>query len=282
MSGRPPNRATWTRSTDSSYWTTRGFWAIVDQALFAVSNLIINVLLARWLSPREYGAFVTAYVVLLLVGVAHSGAAHRADDGHRTEPVRARAQFKDYFSFLLRFQWAFGAAAAATLLLVGAAAHGFGAALLGSTFVGLACAAPFIFLSWLARRACYVERKPAIAALGGAMYLLIAGSRRGPALQLRSADVDGGPAPDGRCRSRGRWRHSQEARLHMAAAAAGDRHAPAAARTLELLPLERGGRRAVVRAGAGVLPRAAIVRWARSLGRAASDDQLRHAGVAVG
>ena len=54
------------------YWTTRGFWAVTDQALFAVSNLVINVLLARWLSPREYGAFVTAFVVLLLVGVAHS------------------------------------------------------------------------------------------------------------------------------------------------------------------------------------------------------------------
>ena len=55
-----------------SDWTTRGFWAIVDQALFALSNLLINVLLARWLSPREYGAFVTAYVVLVLVSVAHT------------------------------------------------------------------------------------------------------------------------------------------------------------------------------------------------------------------
>ena len=61
-----------------TYWTTRGFWAIVDQALFAVSNLIINVLLARWLSPREYGAFVTAYVVLLLVSVARPRSRSRA------------------------------------------------------------------------------------------------------------------------------------------------------------------------------------------------------------
>jgi len=36
-----------------SYWTTRGVWAIVDQALFALSNLLLNVLLARWLSPRD-------------------------------------------------------------------------------------------------------------------------------------------------------------------------------------------------------------------------------------
>jgi O-antigen/teichoic acid export membrane protein len=159
-----------------AYWTTRGFWAVVDQALFAVSNLIINILLARWLSPREYGAFVTAYVVLLLVSVAHSGLLIEPMMVIGPSRFGHSQQFKNYFSFLMRFQWAFGAAAAATLLLVGAAAYGFGAILLGSTFVGLACAAPFIFVISLARRACYVERKPGIAALGGAMYLFIAGA----------------------------------------------------------------------------------------------------------
>lgn len=158
-----------------AYWTTRGFWAIVDQALFAVSNLIINVLLARWLTPREYGAFVTAYVVLILMSVAHSGLL--------VEPMlvlgpskfgRGR-EFNDYFAFLLRFQWLFGAAAAVTLLAVGGVAHALGAELLGSTFVGLAIASPFIYLSWLTRRACYVERRQAIAAAGGAVNLLIAG-----------------------------------------------------------------------------------------------------------
>jgi O-antigen/teichoic acid export membrane protein len=177
MSVGPPTEP---RVVDSingvAYWTTRGFWAVVDQALFAVSNLIINILLARWLSPREYGAFVTAYVVLLLVSVAHTGLLIEpmlvigpSRFGHGRE-------FKHYFSFLLRFHWAFGAAAVIALLLVGGLAYGFGAALLGSTFVGLACAAPFIFLSWLARRACYVEQQPAVAALGGAVYLLVAGT----------------------------------------------------------------------------------------------------------
>lgn len=159
-----------------SYWTTRGFWAIVDQALFAVSNLLINVLLARWLTPREYGAFVTAYVVLILVTVAHSGLLVEPMIVLGPSRFGKEHAFKDYFAFLLRFQWAFGAAAAATLLLIGAVAYGFGADLLGSTFVGLACAAPFIFLSWLARRACYVEQQPAVAALGGAVYLLLAGA----------------------------------------------------------------------------------------------------------
>ena len=44
---------------------SQGGWAVVDQALFAGSNLLVNVLLARWLSGAEYGAFVTAYSVLV-------------------------------------------------------------------------------------------------------------------------------------------------------------------------------------------------------------------------
>jgi O-antigen/teichoic acid export membrane protein len=156
-----------------SYWTTRGFWAIVDQALFALSNLLINVLLARWLSPREYGAFVTAYVVLILVGVAHTSLL--VEPMTVVGPSRFTHGFREYFSFILRFQWMFAAAAASTLLLVGGAAYAWGDPLLGSSFVGVACAAPFIFLSWLTRRACYIERKPAVAALGGGVYLLIAG-----------------------------------------------------------------------------------------------------------
>ena len=156
-----------------AYWTTRGFWAVVDQALFAISNLIVNVLLARWLSPREYGAFVTAYVVLLLVGVAHSSLL--IEPMLVLGPSRYAGRFKEYFAILLRFQYAFGAVAAATLILIGAAHLALGQPLLGNTFLGLGCAAPFIFLSWLVRRACYLERKPAAAALGGTVYILIAG-----------------------------------------------------------------------------------------------------------
>ena len=148
-------------------WTTRGFWAIADQALFASSNLIINVLLARWLTPREYGAFVTSYVVLLLVGVGHGGLL--VEPMIVYGPGRHAQRFADYFSTLLRFQIGFGVVAMAVLFLVGAAEYAWGAPELATTFVGLGFAAPFIFLSWLVRRACYVERKPAVAAVGGAI-----------------------------------------------------------------------------------------------------------------
>src|SRR5438045_8021636 len=49
-----------------------GFWAIADQGLFAGSNFILNIVLARWLSPDEYGAFGVAFSIFLLVGTLHS------------------------------------------------------------------------------------------------------------------------------------------------------------------------------------------------------------------
>src|SRR5438477_212183 len=49
-----------------------GFWAIADQGFFAGSNFILNIVLARWLSPNEYGAFGVAFSIFLLVGTLHS------------------------------------------------------------------------------------------------------------------------------------------------------------------------------------------------------------------
>ena len=38
--------------------------ALADQALFAGSNFILNIVLARWLSPNDYGAFGVAFSML--------------------------------------------------------------------------------------------------------------------------------------------------------------------------------------------------------------------------
>src|SRR5215208_612330 len=52
-------------------WLTRGIWAVVDQGLFTLTNFSLNILLARWLSPEEYGAFTVAFTLFLLFGALH-------------------------------------------------------------------------------------------------------------------------------------------------------------------------------------------------------------------
>jgi len=152
-------------------WTTKGSLAIADQGLFAGSNFLLNVLLARWLAPADYGAFALAYSVFLLFGVFHTAIL--------TEPMlvfgpgKYRERFPEYLGILLRGHFA--------LMLPGAALLAATAFLLGwlyspaveRAFLALAIAGPFILLLWLLRRAFYVRLNPGWSAVGGGVYLAI-------------------------------------------------------------------------------------------------------------
>jgi O-antigen/teichoic acid export membrane protein len=150
---------------------TQGFWAVTDQGLFAISNLLVNVLLARWLPPGEYGAFATAYAILLLFGVAHLGLL--------TEPMLIFGSGKyatccrSYFRILLRYHWWLSGIAATALALIGGVLWLRHEPALAIAFAMLSGVAPFVFLSWLTRRACYLHSKPSWAAASGGLYLLL-------------------------------------------------------------------------------------------------------------
>ena len=86
-------------------WAGRGFWAVMDQGLFATSNLILNILLARWITPVEYGAFTVSYTIFLWLGTFHTALI--------TEPMlvfgagKYKECFLDYLRVLLRWHWLF-------------------------------------------------------------------------------------------------------------------------------------------------------------------------------
>lgn len=46
-------------------WTSRGALAILDQGLISGANFFLSVVLARWLSPAEYGHFAVVLAILL-------------------------------------------------------------------------------------------------------------------------------------------------------------------------------------------------------------------------
>jgi O-antigen/teichoic acid export membrane protein len=152
-------------------WGMRGTWAIADQALFALSNLLLNVLLARWLPPAEYGAFVAAYTGLLLISVLHTA--------FLTEPMLIfgansyAACFPSYFNLLRRYHWRVTIASAVALAAVAGMVHLAGNPLLARAFVGAAIASPCVLLAWLNRRACYTLGQPRRAAIAGAGNLVL-------------------------------------------------------------------------------------------------------------
>ena len=152
-------------------WAGRGLWAIADQGLFALSNFALNVILARWLTPAEYGAFAVIYAVFLLIGTFHSALL--------TEPMlvfgsgKYRERLRFYLGVLLHGHWVFGALVGALFAASGLVLWRFGDSSLAPAVFALAGASPFILFGWIMRRACYVDLRPHMAASSGAIYMVI-------------------------------------------------------------------------------------------------------------
>jgi O-antigen/teichoic acid export membrane protein len=160
-----------TRLAVARRWGGRAFWSIADQGLFAGTNFLVMVLLARWMEPAAYGALATAYAAFLLLGTLHTAL--------WTEPMlvfgggRYRDSFRSYVRVLLRAHWIAsvglaGLAAAAALVLDALAQPD-----LASAAWGLTVAAPLTLFMWFARRVPYVHMRPAQAVEGGVLYLVV-------------------------------------------------------------------------------------------------------------
>lgn len=149
----------------------KGFWAIADQGLFAGSNCVVNVLLARWLSPTEYGAFATAFAAFLALGVIHTSLL--------TEPMlvfspdRYRSRHKQYFGVLVHGHLAVSLGGSAILAAVGWYLGLRGQVDLARAMYWFAAAGPFILFLWLMRRTCYGQFNPKRAAMGGLGYFVL-------------------------------------------------------------------------------------------------------------
>lgn len=149
----------------------KGFWAISDQGLFATSNFVLNVLLARWLSPYDYGAFSVAFALFILIGVIHTGAL--------SEPMlvfgsgRYKERLAEYLGTVVYGHLAFAALGSLMFLLTSLVLALSGASSHSVVLLALALAEPFILLLWLMRRACYARLKPHLAASGGALYMIL-------------------------------------------------------------------------------------------------------------
>jgi O-antigen/teichoic acid export membrane protein len=152
-------------------WAVKGGWAVLDQGLFSGANFLVNILLARWLPPEEYGAFAVALSVFYLLAGFHTAVL--------TEPMmvfgagKYRAHFRKYLGMLLWGHWAISVLIA--LVLGGAALvmARLGSAAMAQALAGLAISSPFLLLLWLARRAPYVEMRPGWAVLGSGVNLLV-------------------------------------------------------------------------------------------------------------
>jgi O-antigen/teichoic acid export membrane protein len=143
---------------------------VLDQAAVSATNFTVNILLARWMSPADYGAFAIAFATLLLVSGFHGALL--------TDPLsvigsrRPVGLYSKYLRALLIIH-------AALTLPLGAVIAASG--LLPRSIVDvppawtavLGFATPLVLLLWLLRAACYLPMRPGVALAGSLLYGIV-------------------------------------------------------------------------------------------------------------
>src|SRR5712691_9166738 len=156
---------------ENKSWFGRGAWAVMDQGLFALANVLLNLLLARWLTPAEYGGFAVAYSLFLFVGALHTSLL--------TEPMlifgagKYARETRTYLRTLTRGHWVLTVVGSLLLITAGSALLFADAGSLALAIFSLGLATPFSLLMWFARRAAYLRFQPRSAAAASALYLAL-------------------------------------------------------------------------------------------------------------
>ena len=140
--------------------------AIADQALFAGSQLVVNLLLARWLEPEAYGAFALAYALFLVVAALHT--AFLADPLLVFVRTNFASCLPTYCGAILGGHVLLALALGAALGLTGAIlwVHALGS---GATVLAFAVTSPVFLTLILVRRVCYALGLPLLALSGSAI-----------------------------------------------------------------------------------------------------------------
>jgi O-antigen/teichoic acid export membrane protein len=161
----------WKRPSFAS-WLSKGFLAILDQGVTSGSNFLVSVCLARWLIPKQYGAYALAYQSFVLVALVHEALVQ--------EPMLVfgrsiyQDSFREYSKVLLRIH---AVIAWATMLVLGLSAGLAGvmgnSGILPWALAGAALASPGLLMWWLARRALYARLTPHVALSGALLYAAV-------------------------------------------------------------------------------------------------------------
>jgi O-antigen/teichoic acid export membrane protein len=148
----------------------RTSWAVIDQGLLSLSNFVVNLVLALWLTPAEYGGY-TAATAAFWISLGIQG-------GLIIQPmtVFGSGRFHDrpsaYLAVLMIFDWWISVMISAALAIVGLGVMFLGSRLFGMSMLGYAVAAPLVLLLSLLKRTFYVWSHPRLAAGASAIYMV--------------------------------------------------------------------------------------------------------------
>jgi O-antigen/teichoic acid export membrane protein len=159
------------KSKSIFHWGIKGTWAVLDQSLFATANFGINILLARWLTPTEFGSFAIAFAFFTLVASLHT--ALLSEPMLVYGPGKYKDLFPDYLYSLLWMHWRLCGMFTLVAGTLGLALWILTGSQVALNILILALATPFILNQWLLRRATYIALQPKYAAYAGLLYILV-------------------------------------------------------------------------------------------------------------
>jgi O-antigen/teichoic acid export membrane protein len=151
-------------------WGVRGGLAVVDQVLFSGSNFAINILLARWLIPEEYGAYSIAFSILMFFYQVYFSFV--LEPMSVLGPANYSGQIKNYLfhQFKLHLFVLFPLSLFGVALYCAATAFPLPINKIILYLLLMLIYLPFSLLPWFFRRAVYVLQLPGVAALSSGGY----------------------------------------------------------------------------------------------------------------
>jgi O-antigen/teichoic acid export membrane protein len=153
-------------------WAMKGGLALLDQGIFAGSNFVMSILLARWMPPEQYGAYAVAFAVFLFLVNFHQSLL--------LEPMLVfgssvyRSCLRGYMKSLLLSHAVMSLVMSMGLCIAAVVTLKYGHAnALPGALVGIAVAAPTVLLFWVTKRIFYLKLSPAPSAAGATLYCIL-------------------------------------------------------------------------------------------------------------
>jgi hypothetical protein len=156
-------------------WAAKSAWSLADQGFTALTGFCVTFLLARWMAPEVYGAYAIAFAGYLFVGGLHNVIV--LEPMSVLGPARHWGVMAQYLRAQMVVHWILAAGCAALVLIGGGVVWLAepGSPLVGA-IVGAGVALGFFLFLFFARRLCYVQGRPALAAAGsGSCFVLASG-----------------------------------------------------------------------------------------------------------
>jgi len=151
-------------------WAFKGGFSILDQGFFSGANFIISILLARWLTLSDYGAYVIAFTFyLLLTGFYNS---FILEPMSVLGPAKYSEQLSDYLFIQIKLHGIMTGILALVVISLGWFMFDWINKSLGNAFMGIGFAIPFLLLLWIVRRIFYILMQPSSAFLISTIYFI--------------------------------------------------------------------------------------------------------------